>query len=351
MDAMRNLAGTRTREAAGAPVVPAPGASRPRTLPPSVFRSPSSETLSSVTPTAAGVFWLLAALALLATAINYGNNLVFALAFLLFAVWLQGAWTCWRNLAGLIWQPEIPAPAFVGEMLHPGGHLRDPSGRRREQIFLAFSARGARHPGKQANLAADGARLDVALPALVRGRQHIEPLRLVSLYPLGLWRASRAVAPIPALAYPRPAGNAPLPGKAPRPAHRQQESGDFQGVRPYAPGDSPRRVNWRVYGRREELVVNNFDGGQGGHALWLDMDACKGDTETRLSQLCQWVLAAGQQGLEYGLRLPGAQGMAPGQGREHQQKCLEMLALLPAEKMTEDSSSGAKRRSMKGEPA
>jgi hypothetical protein len=36
---------------------------------------------------------------LLATAINYANNLMFALAFMLLAVWLQAAASCRRNLA------------------------------------------------------------------------------------------------------------------------------------------------------------------------------------------------------------------------------------------------------------
>jgi uncharacterized protein (DUF58 family) len=263
-------------------------------------------------------------LALLAVAVNYGNNLIFALAFLIVSLWLQSAWLCWRNLSGLVWQPEVTPPAFAGETLHPGGNLRDPAGRRHEQVFLTH---GARHRGTPVDLAADSAHLDIALPALARGWQRIERLRLVSLHPLGLWRASRAVTVFSALVYPRPAGGLPLPGKAPRPAHRQQESGDFQGVRAYVPGDSPRRINWRVYGRREELAVNNFDGGQGGHALWLDMNACTGNTEERLSQLCQWILAASQQGLEYGLKLPNTPNMPPGQGRLHQQKCLEMLAL------------------------
>jgi uncharacterized protein (DUF58 family) len=270
------------------------------------------------------MFWFLAVLALLAVAVNYGNNLVFALAFLLLSIWLQSAWLCWRNLSGLVWQPEAAPPAFAGETLRFGGNLRDPSRRRHEQVFLAD---GARHQGTPVDIAADSVHLDIAVPAPSRGWQRIERLRLVSLHPLGLWRVRRAVTTPPALVYPRPAGGQPLPGKAPRPAHQRQESGDFQGVRSYVPGDSPRRVNWRVYGRREELAVNNFDGGQGGHALWLDMNACAGDTEERLSQLCQWILAASQQGLEYGLRLPGIQGMPPGQGRTHQQKCLEMLAL------------------------
>ncbi|MDR0674112.1 MAG: DUF58 domain-containing protein [Zoogloeaceae bacterium] len=301
---------------------------------------------SAFRPTLAGIIWFAAILALLATAINYGNNLIFALAFLLLSVWLQSAWLCWRNLSGLVWQPEATPPVFAGETARPGGNLRDPSGRRHEQVFLA---QGGDHPGTPVDFAADSVRLEVPIPALSRGWQRIEGLHLVSRHPLGLWRARRAIAPLAALVYPRPAGTRPLPDAAPRPAHRRQESGDFQGVRAYAPGDSPRRVNWRVYGRREELAVNRFDGGQGGNALWLDMDACAGDTETRLSQLCQWIVIAQNQGLEYSLRLPNAQGVPPGQGRGHQQKCLEALARYGADdrgQKTEDKGQKSRWRGL-----
>jgi uncharacterized protein (DUF58 family) len=47
---------------------------------------------------------------------------------------------------------------------------------------------------------------------------------------------------------------------------------DFQGVRAYVPGDPLRRINWRVFARSDEAVVNDFDGGHGGDALWLDWE-------------------------------------------------------------------------------
>ncbi|MDR2688310.1 MAG: DUF58 domain-containing protein [Azoarcus sp.] len=281
---------------------------------------------SFLRPTVTGIIWFLAALALLATAINYGNNLVFALAFMLLSLWISAAWECWRNLAGLEWRAAPIPPVFAGDALCPCGKLRDPAGRRRERIALGQGRRA----GEAADLDGDGLHLELALPGLPRGQRTVTGLCLFSVHPLGLWRTSRLLPPGVALIYPRPAGDKPLPGKTPRPAHRQQESGDFQGVRAYAPGDPPRRVNWRLYARREELAVNAFDGGQGGHALWLDMDACDGDLETRLSQLCQWIVTAERQGLEYGLRLPG-QGQPPGRGREHQQRCLEALAVQGTE--------------------
>ncbi|GHT89798.1 hypothetical protein AGMMS49545_01080 [Betaproteobacteria bacterium] len=286
-------------------------------------------------PTAAGGIWFLAALAVLATAINYGNNLIFALAFLLLAIWISSAWECWRNLRGLDWQPTPTPPAFAGEALHTSGNLRDTSGRRHEQIALCMAGKNPFSPaltGKAGNLHRESVRLLFAVHGLARGQRRLERLSLFSRYPLGLWRARRPLPPMTALLYPRPEGHQPLPASAPHPAHRRQESGDFQGVRAYVPGDSPRRVNWRIYGRREELAVNNFDGGQGGEALWLDMNACSGDTESRLSQLCQWILTAEQQGQEYGLRLEGGQNLPPGRGRTHQQNCLTRLALYGQER-------------------
>ncbi|MDR2164922.1 MAG: DUF58 domain-containing protein [Zoogloeaceae bacterium] len=323
-----NLLEPEAREAASGFAVPAPGALRPQ-----IF-------LSSVRPTAAGLFWLLAALALLAVAINYGNNLVFALAFLLFSLWLSAAWECRRNLAGLEWQAEAAIPVFAGENLHPGWRLRDPAGRGHEQIFLEGGLRGElgkrkrRVPARQgmpvdlptqAGGALESVRIELALPAPVRGR-HAFQCWLVSLHPLGLWRARRALPDAAALVYPRPAGELPLPDAAPRPAHERQEADDFQGVRAYAPGDSPRRVNWRVFARREELTVNYFDGGEGGRILWLDIAACPGNRERALSQLCQWVLMAEEEGLEYGLRLEGEAAFLPARGRAHRDACLRRLA-------------------------
>jgi uncharacterized protein (DUF58 family) len=279
-------------------------------------------------PTAAGVYCFAAVLALLATAINYGNNLIFALAFWLAALWLTSAWRCWRNLAGLAWRPDPMPTAFAGECLRIGGALCAPDGRAHIGVALAQYPKRNKAQGEAVDARVGGdARLELALPALARGRREIAQLSLVSVYPFGLWRARRALPPVLALIFPQPSGALPLPAALPRPAHWKQESGDFQGLRPYVAGDSPRRVNWRVYARRDALAINCFDGGEGGHALWLTLDACQGDLETRLSQLCRWVREADRQGLEYGLRLTESQTPPPGRGHAWRMRCLTALAL------------------------
>ncbi|MDR1889610.1 MAG: DUF58 domain-containing protein [Zoogloeaceae bacterium] len=298
--------------------------------------APSLRLLPPVTPTFAGIVWLAAALFLLATAINYGNNLIFALAFWLAALWLMSAWRCWRNLAGLVWHPDPQPTAFAGERLVIGGVLRDPTGRAHVGVALSQSLRHHKTQGEAAQVDGNNdSRLELALPAPARGRREIARLFLVSDHPFGLWRARRALPPVAALIFPQPAGALPLPDAAPRPAHWRQESGDFQGLRPYVAGDSPRRVNWRVYARQDALTINCFDGGRGGRALWLTPDACPGDMETRLSQLCRWVLEADRQGLEYGLRLGESRVSSPrpspGRGQAWRIRCLTTLALQGAE--------------------
>lgn len=281
-------------------------------------------------PTATGIYWLLAVLALLASAINYGNNLIFALAFLLLAVWLQAAWQCWRNLTGLHWQANPPAPAFAGGLLRIEGRLIERHNRQRSEIGLH---RGS-ISGAAEQLAADGeATLALALPAGRRGSRRVDDLALGSTWPLGLWRSRCALPALDALIYPLASGDAALPAASPRPAHRQVASDDFQGLRAYAPGDSPRRINWRIFGRRDELVVNRFDGDPGGAALWLDWDHCRGHGEDRLSQLARWVLDAEHGGRDYGLRLPG-NTLPSARGRAHCAQCLRQLSLFDPDALT-----------------
>jgi uncharacterized protein (DUF58 family) len=59
---------------------------------------------------------------------------------------------------------------------------------------------------------------------------------------------------------------------------------------------------------------------------WLEWAALEGlDDETRLSQLCQWVLTADAQRRRYGLRLPDIE-IDPALGEQHRIRCLRALA-------------------------
>ena len=100
---------------------------------------------------------------------------------------------------------------------------------------------------------------------------------------------------------------------------------DFVGLRDYHAGDSPRHVHWKAAATAQALVTKQF-GGADSEQLWLDWEATTGDTEARLSQLCQWVCRAEQDGQVYGLKLPGTR-IELGAGPGHRHNCLRALAL------------------------
>lgn len=276
-------------------------------------------------PTRTGLYWLVLVLALLATAINYGNNTVFAMAFVLLALWLQAAWQCHRHLRGLRWLPQSPAPVFAGETLHVRADVEGA-----QAGALLWMTVPGRTPGLPACASPQGdAQCQLGLPTSARGEHTVDHLHLVCRWPLGLWQAQRPLPGICALVYPRPAGSAALPGQAHAQAHQHSASSDFQDLRPFAPGDAPQRIQWRVFARRDELLVGRFDGERGGQAVWLDFADCAGDAEQRLSQLVQWILATEQAAQHYGLRLPGLR-IAPAHGKAHRHQCLRQLALLEA---------------------
>lgn len=274
--------------------------------------------------TGAGWWWILAVFALLAIAINYSHNLIFAMAFVMLSLWLQSALLCRRNLKALHWHPATALPVFAGERISAGGTIAESAGYKRYALQLEV--------GDACSLAVDlevksDVRLEAGVLARRRGVQQIETMALVSFYPFGLWRCRENLPGMEAMIYPAPNGDAGLPVAAPVPAHRQLANDNFHGVRRYAAGDPVRRINWRVYGRTESLVINQFDGANGGEALWLRWEHTQGETEDRLGQLSAWVLEAQREGLEYGLAL-GHQQFVPRRGLDHQDLCLKALALF-----------------------
>lgn len=284
-------------------------------------RTPDSHV--SLRLSAIGVLWLVCVAALLATAINYGNNVVFAMAFLLLAMWLQAAWSCRRHIQGLQVHWRTPLPVFAGALLRCDASVLQ------AQPGAALWLGGRQSPPQETTYAARHGESTCtwSMPGLERGEHSVHGLHLASNWPLGLWVARRSLPPLTTLVYPRPAGHSEWGATAPVAARQLCASSEFQDLRRYTAGDTPQRINWRAFARRDELLVSRFGGEHGGSAVWLDFAQCAGDMEHRLSQLTQWVLAAEHTTLEYGLRLPGLQ-VPPNLGRTHRSQCLRHLALM-----------------------
>lgn len=289
-----------------------------------------------ILPTRQGWVVVLLWLALILTAINYQNAMVFALAFLLSSCLIVAIAHTYRNLAGTTLRLGAPAPVFAGGHARWPIHVSAGSQRARHAIRLAFPCQ---EPALVELEAGDSRAVKVSDQVEVRGWHMPDRLQIASTWPLGWLRAwSRIQMRAPALVYPAPVYLPLPPPTDDAPQGEAAESGrgdeDLSSLRDYQQGDPLHQVAWKAYARRGELLVKTFSGSFSSQQLWLDLDAlAEGSRERRLQVLCGWVLQAEQAGHRYGLRLPDA-NLAPDHGAAHQSRCLRALALTGGGELT-----------------
>lgn len=281
-------------------------------------------------PSRQGLVFLLVLLIMLLAAINYENNMIFALVFLLLSVFVVGILHTFANLAGLTLRAVRAQPAFVGDSVEFEVQVSRQGRRDYYDVQLTLP------DGESQTVSlVDASDVSVALHLRAEQRGWLEPgrLRVETFYPLGWLRCWTLLAmDMRALVYPRPlrctfVGSGvsdsedgdvqPIPG-----------SDDFYEFRAYQAGDSLRHVFWKNYAKGQPLQTKRFAAYRE-RQLWLDWQDFTGHIETRLSGICYWALQLEKQGECYGLRLPAIE-IAPGQGAAHLQRVLRALALFKA---------------------
>jgi uncharacterized protein (DUF58 family) len=251
------------------------------------------------------------------------------LAFLLASIALLTTLLAFRNLAGLRVEAIRAEPVFRGE----DAAFRVLLGNREER--QRFVVECLSDDGRDcADIAPQGtARLVLAQPAVARGWLDMEPFRLETRFPLGLFRAWAVIIPeARCLVYPQPAHDAPpLPrtGRGDFGAAQRGEGDEFHGLRDYRPGDPLRRIAWRASARHDRLFSRQMESPseEACELNWYLMGS--GDTERKLSVLAAWVLRAERHQVPYSLEMPGA-ALPADLGEDHRNACLEILALFPA---------------------
>jgi uncharacterized protein (DUF58 family) len=293
-----------------------------------------------------GCMWL--------AAVNYANNLVYAILYLIGALSFISIFHTWRNLTPLSVDHIRIQPAFAGEEVRMEVYLRNPS---RHTIYGLFFARpsdetavvwrGSRSflsrfwsgPVPLRTAGGGGVRLEagdscsaeLVFPSERRGVYRFESLLVRTSYPLGLfWASFRVALNVEYYVYPQLKGKADWPdlyaGGAQGSPTSRKPGDDFAGVRAYLPGESLRHVDWKAFARGRPLSVKQFTGGSG-HELWLDAaEMAHVPLEARLSQLALWIVQAEKEEIPYALKLGRTTlplGLGPGQAR----RALEALAV------------------------
>ncbi|MGC4191987.1 MAG: DUF58 domain-containing protein [Thermomicrobiales bacterium] len=105
------------------------------------------------------------------------------------------------------------------------------------------------------------------IPAHRRGWYRFGPVQMTAVDPFGIVTRRQMLEETHGfLAYPRtlPVSTLVVPARQPYGDHRPQQQViedpmRFAGVRPYVPGDSPRRIHWRASARVGELQTRTFE--------------------------------------------------------------------------------------------
>lgn len=281
-----------------------------------------------ILPTRAGLGFAVVLLVMLVGAINYANSLAFMLTFLVTGVGVISILHTYRNLHGLTFTVGQARGVHAGDRARFALAVTVPEGP--ERLAIEVQPEG----GEQvvADLAGGSEHwLAMVVPAPRRGRLPMPLVTVATRFPLGLFRAwSYLRLDQSCVVYPRPEAEVRLPlpngGGAGAGAGHGEGADDFSGMRGYQPGDSPRRIDWKVFARGQGLVTKQF-AGERSPELWLNWDTTAPlPTEQRLSRLCGWVLEADRLGLRYGLELPDRR-LEPNTGAGHRVASLEALAL------------------------
>jgi len=285
-----------------------------------------------ILPTRYGFLYAATLLAVLLGSLNYGSNLGFMYTFLLAGLGLVAMLLTWRNLLGLRIREGSAAPVFAGQDACFDLELENLE--RGPRFGLeAISEQGAE---ARLDLPPRGHQpLRLCLASERRGVLVLGKTKVSTRYPLGLFSAwSYVNLDSRCLVYPQPASSGqPAFAADADPAQKSGSQGlgedDFQGLRRYRAGDSPRQIDWKALAREKGLLTKEFGGAQAG-LLWLDWNTLPNTLgiEDRLRLLCRFILVADEQERHYGLRLPGFQ-LGPDSGPVHRHRCLSALATYP----------------------
>lgn len=277
-----------------------------------------------ILPNRFGLAFSLLLFAMLMGGLNYNNNAALFLAFMLSGSGLVSMFRGWRNLAGLEIDAVTARAVHVGENACFRFLVGENEGL--ERPALAVENAAPHYLPANGNLA-----LSLQVPTHRRGLQRCPRFRLVTHYPLSLFRTWSWLRPrVECLVYPRAH---PQPPPLPLPAHGEARfavqpdpDADFAGLRDYRPGDNLREIAWKASARAGKLISREQPPRAQSKLLLTLSDTGQGNPETALEILTAWILQAHKAGMRYGISLPGVE-TGVDRGRRHRDHCLRELAL------------------------
>lgn len=239
-----------------------------------------------IVPTPTGTLLIAVSMGIGMAAYNTANNILFITLSLLLSCLVLSGVLSWWNLRGVFWRVQSTGPWRAGQTQTVGLDLRNtktliPT----YGLWFELSATGAADARRHLTMRLDPTtetRIEWPVTAARRGRMSITLRGVGSLFPFGFLRKTlscdlgREVIVWPASVEYRRHAQGPV-WREQRTHGRVNRSGsgdDLLALRRYAPGDSPRLVNWKASARLQHLMVRQFSAeGTEGFTLWMRSDA------------------------------------------------------------------------------
>ncbi len=262
--------------------------------------------------------------------INYANNLILMLCFLLSSVLVVSLHQTYFQLSGLHLELVDPEQDVVsGQSVQV--RLRLSGQRAHHELELSTPSQRLVLPRVQQPVEVIW-RLEASV---ARGWMPLPRLTVASRFPLGILRSWSYVhfagglwvspRPQPAPVLRGQGGSTVLQSDSPGGQPGQEE---FDQLRAHVPGESLGRISWAHLARGQGLWSKQFIDPET-RQDWVDYQAMPGPGhEQKLAQMAHWIDQYAQAGLGYGVRLPG-QVLPVGAGPQHQQQALRLLAQSP----------------------
>jgi len=280
-----------------------------------------------VLPSSLGWYFIVVAILNFVMGINYQNNLILIMSYLMFVVMIIAVLMGYSNAKGLTvkfkdafnsYAPQKPSIIF---------ELQSPSVTQSINLTYQGSEQTHKHTGQ---VDSKPQLLTLNLPYSSRGKYSVQRIKIASNYPFGLitvWsyiQLQQDVFVYPSLEQVHcDAHVSMLDEQADKGISTQSGSEEFESLIPHLPEMGLQRVSWKHYAKTQQLLVKEFVDFKTANALF-DFTLMNGDTEQRLSQLCFLVCEATEKNTPFMLKLPN-KTINTNTGQHHKQQCLELL--------------------------
>lgn len=284
-----------------------------------------------ILPTRIGWYYSLILIALFAIAVKFDNQAAFMMLFVLASIGMVAMLYTHNNVISLALRGRESKPVFVGEVARFPITVTNNNQTKRRAVWLVCD-------GFHRLLSLDErseTTVALELRTMRRGYFSCQSVILTSQYPLGIFFCwtKRFTPKQRCLVYPQPLDLLPFPESGSKVSERMavhnssSNSDDYNGMKPYQAGDRLRDIHWPSLAKTQKLVTiqHQAQSGDSVNLSWFSLPSSM-LLEDRLSQLCQWIITAEDEGLRYQLEMPN-HSIEFDHGLAHFHQCLSTLAL------------------------